>query len=163
MQCPIQIKTVLALALVASLGASLPLQAADVGVSIGISQPGVYGRVDIGRFPQPVLVVQQPVIIERPAVYTAAPPVYLWVPPGHQKNWRKHCSHYNACGQPVYFVQDNWYRERGPGREVNHAYREGYREGYRDDRSQGYDDDHGKGHGKDKDKGKDKGHGKGRD
>ena len=39
----------------------------------------------------------------------------------------------------VYFVQDNWYRERGPGREVNHAYREGYREGYRDDRGQGDD------------------------
>ena len=48
-------------------------------------------------------------------------------------------------------MQDNWYRERGPGREVNHAYREGYREGH--------NDEHGKGHGKDKDKDKDKGHG----
>ena len=156
-----QAKTIfsLTLAVAASLAGTLPAQAADVGVSIGISQPGVYGRIDIGRFPQPVLVVQQPVIIERPAVYAATPPVYLWVPPGHQKNWRKHCSQYNACGQPVYFVQDNWYRERGPGREVNPA--------YRDDRGQGYsndhDHDHGKGHGKDKDKGKDKGHGKGRD
>ena len=95
MQSRIHIKTVLALALVASLVASLPAQAADVGVSIGISQPGVYGRIDIGRFPQPVLIVQQPVIIERPAVYVASPPIYLWVPPGHQKNWRKHCSYYN--------------------------------------------------------------------
>ena len=31
----------------------------DIGVSISISQPGVYGRIDIGRFPQPAVVVQQ--------------------------------------------------------------------------------------------------------
>jgi hypothetical protein len=161
MQSRMQVKTVFSLALVAGLAAALPAQAADVGVSIGISQPGVYGRIDIGRFPQPVLIVEQPVIINRPAVYTATPPIYLWVPPGHQKNWRKHCDRYNACGQPVYFVQDNWYRERGPGREVNHAYREGYREGYRDDQGRGDDGHDGKGHGKGKDK--DKGHGKGKD
>ncbi len=163
MQSQTQPKIVLSLALVAGLAAALPARAADVGVSIGISQPGVYGRIDIGRFPQPQLIVQQPVIINRPAVYVASPPVYLWVPPGHQKNWRNHCGRYNACGQPVYFVRDTWYRERGPGREVNHAYREGYREGYRDDRGRGYSDDHGNSHGKDKDKGKDKGHGKGHD
>ena len=37
-------------------------QAADVEVSISISQPGVYGRVDIGRFPQPRVILPQPVI-----------------------------------------------------------------------------------------------------
>ncbi len=158
MQSRTRIKTVLSLALVAGMVTALPAQAADVGVSIGISQPGVYGRIDIGRFPQPVLIVQQPVIINRPPVYVETQPIYLWVPPGHQKNWRNYCGRYNACGQRVYFVQDNWYRERGPGREVNHAYREGYREGYRDDRGRDHDDDHGKGHGKDKDKGHGKGH-----
>ena len=155
MQSRMQVKTVFSLALIAAMAAALPVQAADVGVSIAISQPGVYGRIDIGRFPQPVLIVQQPVLITRPPVYVETPPIYLWVPPGHQKNWRKHCGHYNACGQPVYFVQDNWYRERGPGRE----YREDRED--RDDRGrgQGYGDDDGKGHGK----GKDKGHGKGHD
>ena len=34
------------------------------------------------------------------------------MPPGHQKNWRKFCGRYNACGQPVYFVQEGWVRER---------------------------------------------------
>ena len=89
----------------------LPAMAADVdvGVSIGISQPGVYGRIDIGRFPQPQVVVQQPLIIQR--VVRAPEPVYLWVPPGHQKNWRKHCNKYQACGVPVYFVQEGWYHE----------------------------------------------------
>ena len=84
-------------------------QAADVGVSIGFSQPGVYGRVDIGRYPQPVLIAPQPVIIGRP-VYRAEP-VYLWVPPEHRRDWRHHCYRYGACGAPVYFVQDGWYRE----------------------------------------------------
>ena len=41
--------------------------ATDVGVSVSVSQPGVYGRVDIGRFPQPQIVVAQPVIIRAAA------------------------------------------------------------------------------------------------
>ena len=85
----------------------------SVGVSIGINQPGVYGRIDIGNYPQPVLVSPQPVIIVPPQRVVVAPqPVYLYVPPGHQKNWGKHCGKYNACAQPVYFVQESWVRDR---------------------------------------------------
>jgi hypothetical protein len=103
-----------------TLAAALPSLAADVGVSVQISQPGVYGRVDIGRFPQPQVIVQQPVIIGRPVVVAQPEPVYLWVPPGHRKNWGRHCGQYRACGVPVYFVEDRWYRdhvypERGQG------------------------------------------------
>lgn len=104
--------------------APAPAQAADVGVSITIAQPGVYGRIDIGRYPAPVLVAPQPVYVARP-VPVMPPPVYMWVPPGHQKNWRKHCARYGACGVPVYFVQDRWYhdhvdRGRGHGRGRGH-------------------------------------------
>ncbi len=94
-----------------------PAMAADVGVSVQISQPGVYGRVDIGRFPGPTVVVQQPVIVHRapppPRYVRVRPvePVYMWVPPGHQKKWAKHCRSYGACGVPVVFVQDRWYRD----------------------------------------------------
>ncbi len=84
----------------------------NVGVSIGINQPGVYGRVDIGNFPQPRLVYPQPVVIVQSPVAHYQQPIYLYVPPGHQKNWAKHCGRYNACGQPVYFVQESWVRER---------------------------------------------------
>ena len=94
--------------------------AADVGVSVQISQPGVYGRIDIGRFPQPQVVLSQPVVIMRPVVVHQAPPpqpVYMWVPPGHRKDWRKHCGQYNACGVPVYFVQDQWYGEHVQGKD----------------------------------------------
>ncbi|MDO9095495.1 MAG: hypothetical protein Q8R98_09715 [Rubrivivax sp.] len=116
--------------------------ATEVGVSVQISQPGVYGRIDIGRFPQPQVVVAQPVIIARPAVVHQAPqPVYMWVPPGHRKNWRKHCRDYGACGVPVYFVQHGWYDNhvrkghRGPDRrDDRHDDRHDKRDDRRDDR-----------------------------
>ena len=116
-------------------------QAADVGVSVEISQPGVYGRIDIGRFPQPQVVVAQPVIITRPVVVAPAPPepVYLWVPPGHRKDWRKHCGKYNACGVPVYFVRDDWYDRKvkppgkGKGKGRGHDDDRGHGKGRKDD------------------------------
>lgn len=85
-------------------------RAADVGVSVNISEPGFYGRIDIGRVPAPVLIYPQPLIIEQRSVNVMRQPIYLRVPPGHEKKWNKHCRRYNACGQPVYFVQDGWYR-----------------------------------------------------
>jgi hypothetical protein len=83
--------------------------AAEVGVSITVGQPGFYGRIDINSFPPPRLIYAQPVIIEQVRVVEPVPPLYLHVPPGHAKNWRKHCKKYDACGHPVYFVQDDWY------------------------------------------------------
>lgn len=84
----------------------------NVGVSVGINQPGVYGRIDIGNYPQPRLIYPQPIVIAPSPVAIYQQPVYLYVPPGHQKHWDKNCYRYNACGQPVYFVQENWVRER---------------------------------------------------
>ena len=107
---------------------------ANVGVSVGVSQPGFFGRIDIGGFPQPQLIFSSPVIILRAGVVHE--PIYLHVPPGHAKKWSKHCHEYNACGQPVYFVQEDWY---------NNEYVPQYRER--------------QGKGKGKGKGKDK-HGK---
>lgn len=92
-----------------ALAPAVPAGATEVGVSVQISQPGIYGRIDIGRFPQPQVVVAAPVIVARPPMVQPPPPVYMWVPPGHRKNWRKHCAAYNACGVPVYFVRHDWY------------------------------------------------------
>ena len=122
--------------------AMAPALAADVGVSVSIGQPGFYGRIDIGNYPQPQVIYPQPVIIA-PAPYAVVQrPIYLRVPPGHAKNWGKHCSRYAACGQPVYFVQDGWYEN---------VYAPHYREDHRHDRRDDRDDDHrgkGRGHGK---------------
>lgn len=87
-----------------------PLMAADVGVSLSIGQPGFYGRIDIGDFPPPQLVYRQPVMIVRGD--RAREPIYLHVPPGHAKHWSRHCHEYNACGERVYFVQDEWYQQK---------------------------------------------------
>jgi hypothetical protein len=132
--------------------AALPVHAADVGVTIEVSKPGVYGRIDINRFPQPAVIVPQPVIIAPAPVVVAPQPVYLWVPPGHRKDWRKHCAKYNACGVPVYFVRHDWYDSN-----VRYASYDDDRGGKGGKRGKDRDwDDHpGKGHGK--------GHGKGRD
>ncbi|MCF8207303.1 MAG: hypothetical protein K9J82_19625 [Methylotenera sp.] len=121
----------------AALAAAPAAQATDVGVSIGFSQPGVYGRVDIGRYPAPVLVAPQPVVIGRPVVRE---PVYLWVPPGHRRDWRHHCRQYGACGAPVYFVQDGWYREHVIVRRDGPPHRH-------DHHGHGHGHGHGRGHG----------------
>lgn len=145
--------TALALATMA-LGATTA-QAADVGVSISVNQPGVYGRIDIGQFPQPAVIVPQPVWVQRAPVYAGPPPepLYLRVPPGHQKNWRKHCGRYNACGAPVYFVREDWYQRNvmrsvqpGPG-VGGPGWQEDRRERDRGDRGE---HGHGRGHGNDK-------------
>lgn len=77
-------------------------------VSISVGQPGFYGRIDLGGYPPPQLIYSQPVIAQ-PAPYGAAP-MYVYAPPKHVKHWHKHCHRYGACGTPVYFVQDHWYR-----------------------------------------------------
>jgi hypothetical protein len=122
--------------------------AGDVGVSINIGEPGFYGRIDIGNFPQPQLIYPQPVVIQRTPEFVSAPPIYLHVPPGHEKHWSKHCAQYNACGRPVYFVRDDWY---------NKEYAPRYRRGGDHYQGEGHDAGHGHGEGHDKGHGHDEG------
>jgi hypothetical protein len=139
----------IAVAIATPLLAGAPARAADVGISVQISQPGVYGRIDIGEFPRPAVVLRAPLIIARPSV--APPPVYMWVPPEHRHNWKHYCGRYHACGVPVYFVRDDWYRDHVRPHERDR--------GRHDDHDHGHDrhdhDDHGHGHG---DGGRDHGH-----
>lgn len=130
-------KRVLIAVAIAAATIATPALAADVGVSISVGQPGFYGRIDIGDFPYPRLIYPQPVIVTPGVV--VGPPVYMHVPPGHAKNWSKYCGGYNACGQRVFFVHDDWYE---------HEYVPRYKEkhgGRGDDRhDKGRDDDRGK-------------------
>ncbi len=123
MHNPIDMKCFLVVAAVVALALPSPAQ---VGVSVQVGEPGFYGRIDIGGFPQPQLIYPQPVVIQPAPAGVIPEPIFLHVPPGHAKHWNKHCHKYNACDQPVYFVQDSWYR---------HQYVPRYRE------------IHGKGHG----------------
>ena len=132
--------------------------ATDVGVSVTIGQPGFYGRIDIGDFPYPPprVIYREPRIVEH--VHVERAPIYMRVPPGHAKNWKKYCHKYDACGYPVYFVQDGWYQH-----EYAPTYREYHRERY-EERRDDYRDEHrnnSHGNGKHEGNGHDKKNGKG--
>jgi hypothetical protein len=126
---------------------SAPTLAADVGVSISIGQPGFYGHLDVSDYPQPQVIYRNPVAAHR--LPKNRPPIYLHVPSDHARNWSQHCNEYNACGERVLFVRDNWYeREYVPRyRERHNENREGRRDERGDDRSdRGGDRNNHKGH-----------------
>jgi hypothetical protein len=139
---------------------------ADVGVSINIGEPNFFGRIDIGDAPRPVLRAPRPVIIERGPPEFVEEPIYLHVPANESRDWRRYCGHYDACGRPVYFVQDTWYRNvyaphyREHREEFDRRYHERHDEHHdmhgerRDDR---HDDhrDHDRGHDRDHDRDRD--------
>ena len=88
----------------------------SVGAAININVPGVYGRVDIGApgpaFVPPPVVYEQPMIIAPSPIAIHQRPIYLYVPDAYQRDWRHHCGAYGACGQPVYFVKEQWVHDR---------------------------------------------------
>ncbi|HEY6897942.1 MAG TPA: hypothetical protein VI279_11825 [Rhodocyclaceae bacterium] len=137
-------KRFLIAAAVSATALSAPALAADVGVSVSVGQPGFYGRIDIGDFPPPTVIYREPMVVER--VVVDRPPIYLRVPPGHARHWSKHCREYNACGERVYFVRDEWYHQ-----EYVPRYRErhgDWREERHEERREGRDHEkHGHGHG----------------
>ncbi|WP_167632018.1 hypothetical protein [Mariprofundus ferrooxydans] len=131
--------------------AATPALAADVGVSVSIGQPGFYGQLDIGGFPPPRVIYRQPIIVERAPANR--PPVYLRVPRNQIKHWSKYCHRYNACGERVYFVHDDWYeRDYVPRYQEKHHRKERDHDSRRDDRRGDHDNGHhdkDRGHGRD--------------
>jgi hypothetical protein len=131
---------------------------AGVGVSVSIGEPGFYGQIDIGdTYPAPRVVNSSPMVIQAQPAYANVAPIYLYVPPGQIKHWSRSCSKYNACGRPVYFVNDSWY---------NNTYAPRYREyhAHGDDGKRYSRGDYGdKGHGDDRGRGDDRNQGGNRD
>ncbi|GGY64978.1 hypothetical protein GCM10011613_05980 [Cellvibrio zantedeschiae] len=132
-----------------SLSALLMLQAApqsfagDLGINVILSgeiKPGVYGEVQIGNAPRPVVVYDQPRVIVVDKRYVDRAPIYLHVPPGHAKHWDKHCHEYHACERRVYFVRSQEYE---PEYQREHEHDHDHDRPHKEHK-------HGKGHGKDK-------------
>lgn len=119
---------------------SLPAFAADVSASIGISQPGFYGQINIGDFPRPAVIYAEPLWVQRPPKAVYVQPIYLHVPPGHEKHWSKHCAKYGACGRPVYFVREDWY-------QTQYVPRYQRQDHYASDENRGHEQEHGNGQG----------------
>ena len=95
-------KAILASLLLATLSAPAMAQ---VGVSVSVGQPGFYGQINIGDYPQPQVIYSQPVIASQALVPADAQPVYLYVPPGQVRKWKQNCARWSACDQPVLFVR----------------------------------------------------------
>ena len=148
-----KIRAILSLAATV-VGAALPAHAAtNIGVTIGINAPGQYGRIDINNYPAPLLVMPQPIIYAPAPQAVYQRPIYLYVPAAHRANWGRYCGGYRACGQPVYFVQENWVRDEYRREHEQHPSGKPGKSYKSDDRD---DDHHGHGNGKGKDKGKGK-------
>ncbi len=113
---------------------------ATADVAVGMGTPGFYGVIELGNAPMPQVVYPQPILVQPLAFGTPLPPpAYLRVPPGYARHWRWHCHEFNACGRPVYFVREGWYRHvyaplydhRGEGRNEFRGRGEGHDEGFR--------------------------------
>ena len=73
-------KCLLSALAVMTIVSSVSAIAADVGVSVQVGEPGFYGRIDIGKFPQPQVICPRPVIIEPcPWEWYASPSTYVYL------------------------------------------------------------------------------------
>ena len=118
----------------AVLCAAAAQSAMAANVSISVVQPGVYGRINIGEpIEQGSWINQQPIVYRQSAYTAARQPIYLYVPAAHSNNWGRYCGRYNACAQPVVFVQDGWVRGRYE-RDHGYGYGRGGKKGKHGDR-----------------------------
>ena len=93
---------------------------------------GTFGRVDLsGLKKKPKVINKKPIVIDTPALRArqkASGPVkpsYIFAPRVYYTGWERFCSRYDACAEPVYFIDHDWYYHAGPGRGM--PYREGER------------------------------------
>ena len=75
------------------------------------AEPGIYGVIDVAKFPKPQVINAKPRVATLPAKNARkVAPIYLHVPIGHENHWHAHCATYGACSVPVYFVTEGWFR-----------------------------------------------------
>ncbi|MFZ2160869.1 MAG: hypothetical protein WAW02_01505 [Sideroxyarcus sp.] len=140
-------KTIRATTFVSLLLCGIAAHAGTPSVSVTVSgevAPGVYGEVQVGNAPPPVVYAQPVIIVPQPRHETGRP-LYLHVPPGHARHWARHCHEYNACNRSVYFVKSAEYEPGYRDRKSKKRKDEGRRDERRDEG--GNDDGKGRGRG----------------
>lgn len=126
---------------------ALPAAAQSVSLSLSVVQPGVYGRIDIGPEAPPAGFVVGSFGV--PARVVVQQPMYIYAPEDHWRHWSEHCHRYNACGRPVYFVDERWVRARHAER---HEYGRERQDERRDERREEHRERHeGHEHGRERD------------
>ena len=116
--------------------------ARDLNVNVlldGEVRPGVYGRIELGNSPPPMVVYERPQVIVTNRYHHYEEPIYLHVPPEHSRHWAQHCSYYDACNRPVYFVRSEEYEPEYQSRE--HERRENRRDHDSDEHHRDHDRD----------------------
>lgn len=88
--------------------AAAAASAADVAVSAG--HPDYFGQLEVGHLAPPAVVYENAVIVRGKRRVEGAEAIYMRLPEKQVRQWSKYCSRYDACGRPVYFVKDEWYR-----------------------------------------------------
>jgi hypothetical protein len=76
-----------------------------------VPDPAFFGRLDMAGMPKPQLMSKRPVRAVGLAHDDGATPLVLHVPPGQERRWGAACQAYGACGVPVLFVTEAWYRQ----------------------------------------------------
>jgi len=74
-----------------------------------VGRPGFHGLIDIGDAPEPQLICPQPLMIKPAPGHVASVPIDLYVPANRARDWGRYCRRYDVCGEPVYFVSQDWY------------------------------------------------------
>ena len=111
--------------------------AADVTVHIG--DPGYAGRLELDGAPKPVLITPSPIIIEKERVVQE--PTYVYVPAAQRNDWARYCGRYEACGRPVYFVEERWYNDvYVPHYKSKHELKKEAKQEYQDAKREAKDD-----------------------
>ena len=98
-----QLRIFSAMALTVAIG-NFSADAADHG-----GDQGIYGRLDLVKFPKPELINDQPVLIDKSSKRASTKTVFVHVPPGYERHWQFHCKTYDSCNVPVQFVTESWF------------------------------------------------------
>lgn len=98
----------------AAAAAALMIGAAQAGaatqVNISIGDSGYWGAIPMMNGLRPDVWNTTPIVAIGAAI-AGASILYLNVPEAQRRDWRHYCSRYDACGRPVRFVKNNWYRD----------------------------------------------------
>ena len=84
-------------------------QAAPAADGLLDPDPGLYGKLDLSKFPKPQVLNVKPLLVSTAKGASKAKPVFVHVRPGWELHWSAHCAAYDACSVPVYFVTEGWF------------------------------------------------------
>jgi hypothetical protein len=84
------------------------LIALTTAITSAAADQGIYGRLDLEKFPKPEFINAKPILGDA-SKRASGKSIYVHVPPGYERHWQFHCKTYDACNVPVQFVTEHWF------------------------------------------------------